>query len=86
MASIKNSKKLLNQTVNHLLEEAYDIQIEMPNLKEKSNAVIEQIVEFFDSSLARLHDAKSKKDLKGFKEEIEQKGYDFYQDIMNLHV
>jgi hypothetical protein len=86
MASIKNSKKLLNDTVNNLLEEAYDIQMEMPNLKDKSNAVIEQIVEFFDSSLARLHGAKSKKDLKGFKDEVEQKGYDLYQDIMNLHV
>jgi len=24
--------------------------------------------------------------LKGFKDEVEQKGYDLYQDIMNLHV
>jgi ACT domain-containing protein len=86
MSSIKHSKKLLNQTVNHLLEEAYDIQLEMPNLKEKSNAVIEEIVEFFDNSLAKLHGAKSKKDLAGFKEDVEQKGYDLYQDIMNLHV
>lgn len=86
MASIKSSKKFLNETVNRLLEEAYDVQLEMPDLKGKSDAIIEQIVVFFDTHIAKLHDAKSKKDLKGFKEDVEQKGYDFYQDIMNLHL
>lgn len=86
MASIKNSKKLLNQTVSSLIDEAYNVQIETPSLKEKSDALIENIVEFYDASLARLHGAKSKKDLSGFLTDLEQKGYDLYQDVMNLHV
>ena len=86
MSSIKKSKKLLNHTINNLVDEAYNVQLESPNLKDKSDALIEQIVEYYDSSLAKLYDAKSKKDLSGFRAELEQKGYDLYQDIMNLHV
>ncbi len=86
MASIRDSKKLLKQTVNHLVDEAYNVQIEMPNLKDKSDALIDRILDFHDASLAHLNDATSKKDLRGFSEEIEQQGYDLFQDIMNLHV
>lgn len=86
MASIKNSKKLLNQTVNNLVDEAFNAQIETPSLKDRSDALIDKIVEFYDSELAKLHGAKSKKDLSGFHAELEQKSYDLYQDVMNLHV
>jgi ACT domain-containing protein len=84
MASIRNSKKLLNKTVNRLLEEAYDLQLKMPSIKEKSEAAIDQIVAFYDTYIAKLKDAKSKKDLKSFKQVVEQKGNDFFQDLINL--
>lgn len=86
MASIRIMKKKLNQMVNELVEEAFSAQMEDSALAEKSEALIDKIVEFHEEMLGRLYAAKSKKDLSGFSAEIEEKGYNLFQDLMNLHV
>jgi len=86
MASIRLSKKKLNQMVYELVEETYDAQIENPAMKDKSDALIDKIVEFQEEMLGKLHGAESKKDLSGFSTQIEEKGYNLFQDVMNLHV
>lgn len=86
MASIRIMKKKLNQMVNELVEEAFSAQMEDSALAEKSEALIDKIVEFHEEMLGRLYAAKSKKDLSGFSAEIEEKGYNLFQDLMNLHI
>lgn len=86
MASIRIVKKKLNQMVNELVEEAFSTQIENSGLSEKSDALINQIVEFHEEMLGKLYAAQSKKDLSGFSEEMEERGYNLFQDVMNLHV
>lgn len=86
MSSIKTTKKLLNYNINNLVDECYNFQIEMPSSKAKSDLLIEEILEYYDFALSKLKRTNSKKDLLGFKEELEQKSNDFYQEIMNLHI
>jgi hypothetical protein len=86
MASIKNSKKMLNHKINVLIDEAYNVQLNSPQLKEKSDTMIDEIIEFRDAALSRLLESKTKKELSGFQNETEQKSYAFFQEIMNLHI
>ncbi len=86
MASIRIMKKKLNEMVNELVEEAFSAQMEDSSLTDKSEALIDKIVEFHEEMLGRLYAAKSKKDLSGFNEEVEERGYNLFQDLMNLHV
>jgi uncharacterized coiled-coil DUF342 family protein len=86
MASRRIAKKKLNQMVNELVEEAYSVQLDNSALASKSDAVINQIVEFHEEMLGRLYAAQSKKDLSGFNSEMEERGYNLFQDVMNLHV
>lgn len=86
MASTRITKKKLNQMINELVEEAYSAQLENGALSDKSDAVINKIVEFHEEMLGRLYAAQSKKDLSGFNVEMEERGYNLFQDILNLHV
>lgn len=86
MASRRIMKKKLNQMVNELVEEAFSTQLENSALTEKSDALINKIVEFHEEMLGRLYAAQSKKDLSGFGAEMEERGYNLFQDVMNLHV
>jgi 2C-methyl-D-erythritol 2,4-cyclodiphosphate synthase len=86
MASIRKIKKDLNRTVYELVDEAYNVQLENPKLSDKSEALIDQIADFHAEMLGKMHAATSKKDLAGFGSEVEQRGYDLFQEVMNLHV
>jgi uncharacterized coiled-coil DUF342 family protein len=86
MASRRIVKKKLNQMVNELVEEAYSVQLDNSALADKSDALINSIVEFHEEMLGRLYAAQSKKDLSGFTSEMEERGYNLFQDVMNLHV
>jgi len=86
MASRRIMKKKLNQMVNELVEEAFSTQLENSALTEQSDALINKIVEFHEEMLGRLYAAQGKKDLSGFGAEMEERGYNLFQDVMNLHV
>ena len=86
MASRRIMKKKLNQMVNELVEEAFSTQLENSALTEQSDALINKIVEFHEEMLGRLYAAQSKKDLFGFNAEMEERGYNLYHYVMNLHV
>ena len=77
---------MLNHKVNVLIDEAYNVQLNSPQLKEKSDTMIDEIIEFRDAALSRLLGSKTKKELFGFQSETEQKSYAFLQEIMNLHM
>lgn len=85
MASIRKVKKDLNRTVYELVDEAYNVQLENPKLTDKSEALIDQIANFHSDMLGKMHAAATKKDLVGFSSEVEQRSYDLFQDVMNLH-
>jgi len=72
--------------VNELVEEAFSIQLENSALTEQSDALVNKIVEFHEEMLGRLYAAQNKKDLPGFSAEMEERGYNLFQDVMNLHV
>ncbi len=63
MASIRIMKKKLNQMVNELVEEAFSAQMEDSALADKSEALIDKIVELKEEKLGRLYADKRKKDL-----------------------
>lgn len=86
MACIRKVKKDLNRTVYGLVDEAYNVQLENPKLTDKSEALIDQIANFHSEMLGKMHAAETKKDLVGFSSEVEQRSYDLFQEVMNLHV
>jgi len=85
MASKRDLKKHLNYLIIDVVEEAYNVQLSNPKKIEESDNFIDSVLEFHDTVITRINEAKNKADFRPIREEIEQKAMDFFQDVQNMY-
>lgn len=88
MASIKNLKKDINYTLGDLIEECYVWELLNPKAdSKKSEAIIDEAIETFDSLIARVHakDVENKKaHFKAISADLEAKAGEIVAKINKL--
>ena len=88
MASRRQFKKDLNQTLSEVIEECYEIQNSGDDAKsKKAEKLIDKAIETFDSIIAKLHqdqDQNPKAHFKSLREELEKSTVSFYKEIDSL--
>jgi 23S rRNA G2069 N7-methylase RlmK/C1962 C5-methylase RlmI len=84
MASKRTIKKILNGMVFDVVDECFSIQLYAPTKTEKTDKLIEEVLDFRDTALAQIHQAKSKKDYAPLHQSIEDKGVYFVDELNGL--
>ena len=88
MASRRQFKKELNQTLSEVIEECYEIQSSGKDaVSKKAEKLIDSAIETFDQLIAKLHqdqDQDSKTHFKTLREELEKSTTSFYKEIEKL--
>ncbi len=86
MASKRQFKKELNQTLSEVIEECYEIQRSgKDEVSKKAEKLIDSAIETFDQLIAKLHqDQDSKTHFKTLREELEKSTTSFYKEIEKL--
>ena len=88
MASTRQFKKDLNQTLSEVIEECYEIQHSAAKAtSKKAEKLIDSAIETFDKIIAKLHqgqDQDAKAHFKALREELTKSTTSFYKDIDKL--
>ena len=88
MASRRQFKKELNQTLSEVIEECYEIQRSGDDAtSKKAEKMIDKAIETFDRIIAKLHqdsDTNPKAHFRSLREELEKSTSSFYKEIGKL--
>ena len=88
MASRRQFKKDLNQTLSEVIEECYEIQASVDDAtSKKAEKLIDKAIETFDTIIAKLHqdqDKDPKTHFKALREELEKNASSIKKEIDKL--
>ena len=88
MASTRQFKKDLNQTLSEVIEECYEIQRSGDDaMSKKAEKLIDKAIETFDGTIAKLHQDQNKNPKAHFsalREELAKSTASFYKEIDKL--
>ncbi|HRP51981.1 MAG TPA: hypothetical protein PLI97_00540 [Fluviicola sp.] len=84
MASKRLIKKQLNALIVDVLDECFSVQLYNESKTEVTNKLIEEALVFGDDVLAKVHQAKSKKDYPQIRKSMEEKGEYFVNELNKL--
>ncbi|MBN9295183.1 MAG: hypothetical protein J0G96_14495 [Flavobacteriia bacterium] len=82
MASKRLIKKNLNSMIIEVLEESFDVQFLDESKKEKTNALINEAVDYRNSVIEKIHAAKTKKDFAPIVKDLDDK-VDYFINKLN---
>jgi hypothetical protein len=85
MASKKTLKKSLNNMVFDIVEECFSIQLWAPEKSAQAETIIDDAADFQDQMLEKINSAKSKKDFKPIREQLENSAVTFIEKLNNLN-
>ncbi len=72
MASKKELKKEINKGINNVIDESYSIQLYDESKKKKTDALIDEVVQFKNEIISTINAATKKKDFPSIKEKFEK--------------
>jgi hypothetical protein len=84
MASKRFLKKQLNALTFDVVEECFNIQIYDASKTEVTNALIEEVVEYRNTYVERMHQANNKKDYRPLMNELDEKGDEFLNRLHSI--
>ncbi len=88
MASTRQFKKDLNQTLSEVIEECYEIQRSADKAtSKKAEKLIDSAIETFDKIIAKLHqgaDQNPKTHFRALRDELTKSTASFYKEIDKL--
>lgn len=67
-----------------VLDECFSVQLYNESKTEATDKLIEEVLTFGDDMLAKIHQAKSKKDYPAIRQEMEDKGIYFIEELNGL--
>lgn len=82
MASKRLIKKNLNSMIIEVLEESFDVQFLDESKTEKTNALINEAVEYRNAVIEKIHAAKTKKDFAPIVSDLDNK-VDYFINKLN---
>jgi hypothetical protein len=89
MASRRQFKKELNQTLSEIIEDCYEIQKSGDKKKSKSaEKLIDSVIETFDQMIVKLHedsDKGAKAHFNSLREELDKSTASFQKEIEKLN-
>lgn len=84
MASKRTIKKHLNGMVFEVVDECFSVQLYKTSQTEVTNQLIDEALDYRDEMLARIHQAKTKKDYPSIYGSLEEKGEYFVEKLNGL--
>lgn len=84
MASKRTIKKALNGMIIDVLDECFSVQLYNESKTEATDKLIEEALTFGDDVLAKIHQAKTKKDFPAIYQQMEDKGIYFVNELNGL--
>lgn len=84
MASKRTIKKQLNGMIFDIVDECFSVQLYKTSQTEVTNKLIDEALDYRDEVLARIHQAKTKKDFPVIHENLEEKGIYFVEQLNAL--
>lgn len=84
MANKRVIKKQLNGMVIDVLDECFSIQLYDESKTDATEKLIEEVLNFGDEMLAKIHQATSKKDYPAIRQAMEDKGVYFVEELNGL--
>jgi hypothetical protein len=84
MASKRTIKKQLNGMIFDVVDECFSVQLYKNEREGETNKLIDEALDFRDDILAKIHQAKTKKDYPAIHEELENKGVYFVEKLNEL--
>lgn len=84
MASKRLIKKQLNGMIFDVVDECFSVQLYNQSKTEDTNKLIDEALDFRDDMLARIHQAKAKKDYPAIYGDLENKGIYFVEQLNGL--
>lgn len=84
MANKRLIKKQLNGMIVDVLDECFSIQLYNESKTEATDKLIEEALSFGDDVLAKIHEAKTKKDFPAIRQMMEDKGVYFIEELNGL--
>jgi len=84
MASKRTIKKQLNGMIFDVVDECFSVQLYKEKKTEETNKLIDEALDFRDEVLARIHQAKTKKDYPAIYGQLEDKGVYFVEQLNGL--
>jgi hypothetical protein len=81
MASKRTIKKQLNGMIFDVVDECFSVQLYKTAQTEATNKLIDEALDYRDEVLARIHQAKTKKDYPAIYESLEDKGVYFVEQL-----
>ncbi|MNJ86030.1 hypothetical protein D3C87_35120 [compost metagenome] len=84
MANKRLIKKQLNGMIIDVLDECFSIQLYNESKTEATDKLIEEALNFGDDVLAKIHEAKTKKDFPAIRQMMEDKGVYFIEELNGL--
>jgi hypothetical protein len=84
MANKRLIKKQLNGMLIDVLDECFSIQLYNESKTEATEKLIDEALGFGDDVLAKIHEAKSKKDFPAIRQMMEDKGVYFVEELNGL--
>jgi hypothetical protein len=84
MASKRFLKKQLNALTFDVVEECFNIQMFDESKVETTNSLIEEVVNYRNSYVERMHQAKNKKEYRPLMNELDEKGDEFLNRLHSI--
>ncbi len=84
MASKRTIKKALNGMIIDVLDECLSLQLYNESKTEATDKLIDEALDYANDTLSKIHQAKSKKDYPAIRQDMEDKGVYFVQELNAL--
>lgn len=84
MASKRFIKKQLNGLIINIVDDCFSAELYKPALEEQTTKLIDEALDYRDEVLARIHQAKTKKDYPAIYDSIMEKGAYFEGKLTEL--
>jgi len=84
MANKRVIKKQINGMIVDVLDVCFSVQLYEPAKTPATEKLIEEALTFGDEILAKVHAAKSKKDFPAIRQQMENKGIYFVEELNGL--
>lgn len=84
MANKRVIKKQLNGMIIDVLDECFSIQLYDESKTDATEKLIEEVLNFGDEMLSKIHQAASKKDYPAIRQAMEDKGVYFVEELNGL--
>lgn len=84
MASKRTIKKALNGMIIDVLDECLSLQLYNEAKTEETDKLIDEALDYANDTLSKIHQAKSKRDYPAIRQEMENKGVYFIQELNAL--